>query len=489
MYYRTMCTYVFVFIVLIQLKSNLTIRSCDHPWRKSLSLNGTVTDFLNDVKNILSGFLTIKIPAGDIHVEELKAILSKCSMNECWLYSMVDIKNQNSMSLCVVGNKSLNFLYCNIITCTCNKKVKRNIESPIYENNNSGGNKTHLKTASCEITYDEHVYWPLPFSKQRMTTLEAEKVSNKTKNNQYNTSLKEVSRDRQDSKDKDLPGHQEKTEKTWPFVLSFLIGVCFGILVGIMFTFLYLKRKGSKTNETKSVLNSIYFKRTGSSDDLGQLEVREYSEIPEHFKTSTLQEKRSQQTGEIEILEHSEANTCENDQCSSIIGECMKQDTKGDKPGRDFEDNVCLTQNVLQEKKNNQYHCIADISPVTQNYFSLESRKSKTPKQDTTSENHTDGEALYFILSKVKFHKSLFHSRRQIHTFPKYSQLKIHSCCLFLLQQQSISDIGKDCSETENEDRKIQQSNGAKKSGSSETEVLLKSSDYVHEKENLHVEP
>ena len=43
-------------------------------------------------------------------------------------------------------------------------------------------------------------------------------------------------------------------------------------------------RKGSKTNKTKSVLNSIYFKRTGSSDDLGQLEVTEYSEIPEHFK-------------------------------------------------------------------------------------------------------------------------------------------------------------------------------------------------------------
>ena len=45
-------------------------------------------------------------------------------------------------------------------------------------------------------------------------------------------------------------------------------------------------RKGSKTNNTKSVLNSIYFKRTGSSDDLGQLEVREYSEIPEHFKVN-----------------------------------------------------------------------------------------------------------------------------------------------------------------------------------------------------------
>ena len=39
-----------------------------------------------------------------------------------------------------------------------------------------------------------------------------------------------------------LPGHQEKTEKTWLFALSCLIGVCFGILVGIIFTFLYLKR-------------------------------------------------------------------------------------------------------------------------------------------------------------------------------------------------------------------------------------------------------
>ena len=109
---------------------------------------------------------------------------------------------------------------------------------------------------------------------------------------------------------------------------------------------------------------------------------------------------------------------------------------------------------------------------VTKKYFSLESRKSETPKQDTTSENHTDGDALYFILSKVKFHKSLFHSRRQIHTFPKDSPLKIHSCFLFLSQQQSISDIDKNCSETENEDRKIQQSNGTKMPGSSETEGL-----------------
>ena len=147
-------------------------------------------------------------------------------------------------------------------------------------------------------------------------------------------------------------------------------------------------------------------------------------------------------------------------------------DTIPDKPGRDFEDNVCLTQNVLQEEKNNQYQCIADISSVTKNYFSLGSRKSETPKQGTTSENHTDGDALYFILSKVKFHKSLFHSRRQIHTFPKDSQFKIHSCCLFLLQQQSLSDIGKDCSETEKEDRKIHQSNSRKKQGSSETEGM-----------------
>ena len=127
----------------------------------------------------------------------------------------------------------------------------------------------------------------------------------------------------------------------------------------------------------------------------------------------------------------------------------------------------------MQEEKNNQYHCIADISSVTQNYVSLESRKSETPKLDATSENHTDGDALYFILSKVKFHKSLFHSQRQIHTFPKDSQLMIHSCFLFFfLQQQSLSDIDKDCSETENEDRKIQQSNGTKKPGSSETEGL-----------------
>ena len=42
-------------------------------------------------------------------------------------------------------------------------------------------------------------------------------------------------------------------------------------------------RKGSKTNKTKSVLNRIHFKKTGSSDDLVQLEATEYSEIAEEF--------------------------------------------------------------------------------------------------------------------------------------------------------------------------------------------------------------
>ena len=43
-------------------------------------------------------------------------------------------------------------------------------------------------------------------------------------------------------------------------------------------------RKGSKTNEPKSVLNSIKYKKSCNSDDLRQLEVKEYSEIQEHFK-------------------------------------------------------------------------------------------------------------------------------------------------------------------------------------------------------------
>ena len=94
------------------------------------------------------------------------------------------------MSLCVVVNKSLNFPYCNIITCTCNKKEKRDIQSPVYETTNSGEDKIQLKSASCKITKGEHVYWPLPFSKQHMTTMKTETVPDKTKNSHYNTSFK-----------------------------------------------------------------------------------------------------------------------------------------------------------------------------------------------------------------------------------------------------------------------------------------------------------
>ena len=46
-----------------------------------------------------------------------------------------------------------------------NKKEKRNMKSFIYEDLNRGGNGTQLESASWKITYDEQVYWYLPFYK------------------------------------------------------------------------------------------------------------------------------------------------------------------------------------------------------------------------------------------------------------------------------------------------------------------------------------
>ena len=137
-----------------------------------------------------------------MHEEEFKATLKSCSMNECRLYTMVDIKRHNSMSLCVIMNKSLDSFYCNTITCTCNKKEKRGIKSPVHETTNSGGNKIQLESASCYITNNKDAHWPVPFSEQHRTTKNVAKVQRKTNNIQDNTSLKEISRDRQDAKDK-----------------------------------------------------------------------------------------------------------------------------------------------------------------------------------------------------------------------------------------------------------------------------------------------
>ena len=46
-----------------------------------------------------------------------------------------------------------------------NKKEKRNMKSFIYKDLNRGGNGTQLESASWKITYDEQVYWHLPFNK------------------------------------------------------------------------------------------------------------------------------------------------------------------------------------------------------------------------------------------------------------------------------------------------------------------------------------
>lgn len=78
---------------------------------------------------------------------------------------MVDIKREGFMSLCVVFDKSPNSPYCNYITCTCNKKEKRAIKTPVGRDFKGGNKRIQLESASCKITNDdEQVYWSVPFS-------------------------------------------------------------------------------------------------------------------------------------------------------------------------------------------------------------------------------------------------------------------------------------------------------------------------------------
>lgn len=114
----------------------------------------------------------------------------------------MDIKKEGSMSLCVVVNKSLNFPFCSGITCTCNKKEKRDIHTSVDREFTGDSKGIQLESASCYITNNKDAHWPVPFSEQHRTTKNVAKVQRKTNNIQDNTSLKEISRDRQDAKDK-----------------------------------------------------------------------------------------------------------------------------------------------------------------------------------------------------------------------------------------------------------------------------------------------
>ena len=115
----------------------------------------------------------------------------------------MDIKREGSMSLCVVVNKSLNSQYCNDITCTCHKKEKRDIKTPVRGNSTGKSKGIQYESASCKITnVDEQAHLPFPLSNQHRTTMKVANVQRTTNNIKDNTSLKEISRDRQDAKDK-----------------------------------------------------------------------------------------------------------------------------------------------------------------------------------------------------------------------------------------------------------------------------------------------
>ena len=78
----------------------------------------------------------------------------------------MDIKREGSMSLCVVVNKSLNSPYCNDITCTCHKKEKRDIKTPVRGNFTGKSKGIQYESASCKITnVDEQAH--LPHNKRR----------------------------------------------------------------------------------------------------------------------------------------------------------------------------------------------------------------------------------------------------------------------------------------------------------------------------------
>nr|XP_034309409.1 uncharacterized protein LOC117683713 [Crassostrea gigas] len=117
---------------------------CNHPSKTDfgLEMNGSVRESLKTLPIIIAGFLSIN----NSGQEDITSNLRECIRSQdCRIYTMLDKKKENTMTLCVVVNEAKN---CFVSTCTCpNSRTSRGFNSHLLTPNPSSG----PEEATCKL--------------------------------------------------------------------------------------------------------------------------------------------------------------------------------------------------------------------------------------------------------------------------------------------------------------------------------------------------
>lgn len=105
-------------------------------------MNGSVRESLKTLPKIIAGFLSVN-NSGQEHIT---FNLRDCIRSQdCRIYTMLDKKKENTLTLCVVVNETKN---CFVSTCTCpNSRTRRGVNSHLLTPNPS----SEPQEATCKL--------------------------------------------------------------------------------------------------------------------------------------------------------------------------------------------------------------------------------------------------------------------------------------------------------------------------------------------------
>nr|XP_034309404.1 uncharacterized protein LOC117683712 [Crassostrea gigas] len=260
--YKLICIFVLVQSKCSPVSSKNTPADtpCNHPSKTNfgLEMNGSVRESLKSLPKIITGFLSIN-NAGQ---EDITFTIKDCIMSQdCRIYTMLDKKKENTMTLCVVVNETKN---CFLSTCTCpNSRTRRGINSHLLTPNPSS--RPQEATCKLELILSENTSDNLHGN---MTTLRCERSENPMDCTTHQFKTKENT----------LQNISEQGDNNWVYPLFIGFGV--GAFIGSLATFLWFKRKASMP-KTLSVVNAVYKSEISGDENLYLQNVTEYSEIPD----------------------------------------------------------------------------------------------------------------------------------------------------------------------------------------------------------------
>nr|XP_034309406.1 uncharacterized protein LOC105334499 isoform X2 [Crassostrea gigas] len=125
---------------------------CNHPSKTDfgLEMNGSVRESLKTLPKIIAGFFSIN----NSDEENITFRINDCiGSQDCRIYTMLDKKKENAMTLCIVVNETKN---CFVSTCTCpNSRTRRGINSHLLTPNPSSGSQE--ATCKLELILSENI--------------------------------------------------------------------------------------------------------------------------------------------------------------------------------------------------------------------------------------------------------------------------------------------------------------------------------------------